>query len=94
VVNEAILAGTPVLCSIHAGCAGELVPPEYRFDPCDPDSFKNALRKVFRGEVKPIPKSVLRSPESVAQDIVAAIHAELGNKNPGVGQVAVPAFTE
>ncbi len=77
VVNEAILAGVPVLCSIYAGCVDELVPLEYRFDPRDPESVKRALRTAFRGDVKPISKSVLRTPESVAQDIIAAIEAEL-----------------
>jgi glycosyltransferase involved in cell wall biosynthesis len=77
VVNEAILAGVPVLCSIYAGCVDELVPSDYRFDPRDPESVKQALRRAFRGQVKPIPKSVLRTPDSVAQDIIAAIEAEL-----------------
>jgi glycosyltransferase involved in cell wall biosynthesis len=90
VVNEAILAGVPVLCSIHAGCVDELVPPEYRFDPLDPESIKRALRTAFRGAVRPIPKSVLRTPESVAQDIIAAIDAELDKTSSVVQETAVP----
>jgi glycosyltransferase involved in cell wall biosynthesis len=91
VVNEAILAGTPVLCSIHAGCASELVPAEYRFDPRDPESIKRALRGAFRGDVKPIPKSVLRTSESVAQAIIAAIDEELAKTRPSASEAAVPA---
>ena len=94
VVNEAILAGIPILCSIHAGCVNELVPAEYRFDPRDPESLKRALRMAFRGQVKTIPKSVLRTPESVAEDIIAAIRAELGNKNSSSIESAVPVLTE
>jgi glycosyltransferase involved in cell wall biosynthesis len=77
VVNEAILAGVPVLCSIYAGCVGELVPLEYRFDPTDMESTKRVLRLAFQGRVNPIPMSVLRTPESVALDIVADIETEL-----------------
>jgi glycosyltransferase involved in cell wall biosynthesis len=91
VVNEAILAGVPVLCSIYAGCVDELVPPEYRFDPRDPESLKRALRSAFRGAVRPIPKSALRTPESVAQDIVAAIEAELRKTRPGPREAVAPA---
>jgi glycosyltransferase involved in cell wall biosynthesis len=91
VVNEAILAGVPVLCSIYAGCVDELVPPEYRFDPRDPESVKRALRSAFRGDVKPIPKPVLRTPESIAQDIIAAVaEADSSRRAPGGRGVVVP----
>ncbi len=90
VVNEAILAGVPVLCSVYAGCVGELVPPEYRFDPCDPESVKHALRSAFRGDIKPIPRSVLRTPESVAQDIIAAIENELAGMRSGERSMVAP----
>src|SRR5260370_5206574 len=35
VASEAMLAGLPVLCSRHAGCAEELVSAERIFDPAD-----------------------------------------------------------
>lgn len=91
VVNEAILAGTPVLCSIYAGCVNELVPVEYRFDPCDPESVKRALRMALRGEVKPIPRSVLRAPESVAQCIIDSINSELIKSTKGAVEAIVAA---
>jgi glycosyltransferase involved in cell wall biosynthesis len=81
VVNEAIQAGVPVICSIHAGCVDELVPPEYCFDPHEERSLRQALLKVLLGEVKPIPKSVLRTPESVAQSIIEAIQGQLASES-------------
>jgi hypothetical protein len=50
---------------------------EYRFDPTDMESTKRVLRLAFQGRVNPIPMSVLRTPESVALDIVADIETEL-----------------
>ena len=35
VVNEALAAGLPALCSVHAGCVEDLVPGRWRFDPLD-----------------------------------------------------------
>lgn len=91
VVNEAILAGVPVLCSIYAGCVNELVPVEYRFDPASPEDFKRALRIAFQGQVKPIPVSVLRTPQSVAQDMIADIEAELVKRHCSPRGVAIQA---
>jgi glycosyltransferase involved in cell wall biosynthesis len=47
VVNEALLAGLPVLCSKHAGCARELVPEEAQFDPLDHESFDANLTRAI-----------------------------------------------
>ena len=44
VVNEAILAGIPVLSSIYAGCTKELVPKEMRFDPINKKNFFETLK--------------------------------------------------
>ncbi len=93
VVNEAILAGVPVLCSIYAGCADELVPLEYRFDPASPEDLKRALRRAFQGKVKPIPVSVLRTPQSVAEDVIADIESELVKRHCGLQRSCVPGMT-
>jgi len=77
VINEAIIAGVPVLCSIYAGCVDDLVPQECRFDPTNAEDFKRVLRSVFLHAVRPIPISVIRTPESIAQDVIADIEAEL-----------------
>jgi hypothetical protein len=55
----------------------DLVPQECRFDPTNAEDFKRALRSVFLHAVRPIPISVMRTPESIAQDIIADIEAEL-----------------
>jgi len=44
VVNEALVSGLPVLCSKYAGCARDLVPDIWQFDPLDiENSFVPAL---------------------------------------------------
>lgn len=46
VVNEAMAAGLPVLCSKYAGCAGELIIPGQTgevFDPADEAAFRERL---------------------------------------------------
>ena len=45
-VQEAMLCGVPTLCSIHAGCADELVTDGVdgiRFDPSSPDTMRASL---------------------------------------------------
>jgi glycosyltransferase involved in cell wall biosynthesis len=49
VVNEALLAGTPVIASRHAGCAVELVPLAQRFDPRDPTDFDRVISMACSG---------------------------------------------
>jgi glycosyltransferase involved in cell wall biosynthesis len=44
VANEALLSGIPVLSSVYAGCAKELFPREYQFDPLDAEDFGKALK--------------------------------------------------
>jgi glycosyltransferase involved in cell wall biosynthesis len=66
VVNEALWAGTPVLCSKYAGCAAELIPETNIFDPMSPESFDNALAKVFKRTVSPPDTSRLRTWQEVA----------------------------
>ncbi|MBS1705767.1 MAG: glycosyltransferase family 4 protein [Armatimonadetes bacterium] len=68
--NEAILIGTPVLCSVHAGCCPEIIPaPEARFDPENPEDFDHALDRAVRGEIPPIDPSILKTPLQNAEII-------------------------
>ncbi len=53
VVNEAMWAGTPVLCSQYAGCARELLPEENIFDPMLPESFDAALNRALTHHLQP-----------------------------------------
>jgi glycosyltransferase involved in cell wall biosynthesis len=89
VINEAIIAGVPILCSIYAGCVDDLVPQECRFDPTNAEDFKRALRSAFLHDIRPIPISVLRTPESIAQDIIADIEAELVKRRCGPRGAAI-----
>jgi len=74
VVNEAIWAGTPVLCSKYAGCAAEIVPPGNVFDPVDPESFVSALRKIFDGTLESSDVSKMLSCRQVSDLIIQALN--------------------
>ena len=51
VVNEAIWAGRPVLCSQFAGCAKELLPEPCIFNPTESESFDAAVEQALTGKV-------------------------------------------
>jgi glycosyltransferase involved in cell wall biosynthesis len=53
VTNEALWSGLPVLVSVYAGCAKELVPPESTFDPLDEADFATKLRLAVAGQLPP-----------------------------------------
>ena len=83
--------GRPVLCSIYAGCAGELVPPENRFDPTDPRQFDELLTRAVRGQVAPADDSRLwrcrEVAEAIADDVQAVLEPnprteKLDNRSP------------
>ena len=69
VVNEALWAGTPVLCSKYAGCAPELLPDSSIFDPMAPESFDAALVKIFDHSVCPPDRSRLKTWQEVGEMI-------------------------
>jgi glycosyltransferase involved in cell wall biosynthesis len=75
VVNEAIWAGLPVLCSEHAGCVDEIVPTQNIFDPMSEESFDRALERVFDGSLYPSDASKLRTWQSVSAAICASLRA-------------------
>lgn len=73
VVSEALWSGIPVLCSIYAGCAAEIVPTENRFDPLDSASFDHALRRAVLQQLKPADVSALLTCTEVADRITTDI---------------------
>ena len=70
VANEAMWAGLPVLVSVYAGCAAELLPPECIFDPLDTTEFKAKLRKGLQGALPPPDLTRLKTCSEVASMIV------------------------
>ncbi len=81
VVNEALWAGCPVLCSTYAGCAPEIVPPENVFDPMSADSFEAALEKIFNGSLASAEASV--GAMRTHQQVSAALLRSLQTNTPG-----------
>jgi glycosyltransferase involved in cell wall biosynthesis len=77
VINEAILSGVPVLCSVYAGCASEIVPKEHLFDPLNGEEFIQTLRKAVEGRLRPISTEALTSPtdsgDTIAHHILKGI---------------------
>jgi glycosyltransferase involved in cell wall biosynthesis len=73
VVNEAMWAGTPVLCSQYAGCAKELLPEGNIFDPLSAESFDAALAKVIDRSVCPPDQSRLKSWQEVSEMICRSL---------------------
>jgi len=77
VANEAILSGLPVLCSMYAGCAEELFPPENTFDPRNPDEFKQKLRAALAGQIAKTDPSRLRTTAQLASSLIQALESSL-----------------
>ncbi len=75
VVNEALWAGCPVLCSTYAGCAPEIVPEGNIFDPMSPESFDAALAKIFNGSLVAASASVgsMRTHQQVSAELLDAL---------------------
>jgi glycosyltransferase involved in cell wall biosynthesis len=73
VVNEAMWAGVPVLCSKYAGCAPELVPEMNIFDPLSKESFDAALERVFEKSIYPSDRSKLRTWQEVSELVARSL---------------------
>jgi glycosyltransferase involved in cell wall biosynthesis len=80
VVNEALWSGLPVLASIHAGCARELLPPERTFDPHDTEGFARVLRAAVDGAIGPADASPLKRCREVSEMIAADIEGVLSGR--------------
>ncbi len=83
VVNEALLSGIPVLCSKHAGCARDLVPETWQFEPLDIEGsfvpkLEMAIARGSGGRSEFIPVSEIRGPREAARAIMAAIERAAG----------------
>jgi glycosyltransferase involved in cell wall biosynthesis len=79
VVNEALWSGVPVISSVYAGCAEELLPERNLFDPTDADGFADALRRTLDGEIEPADTSRLRTCSEVGDMIVEDIRRGIGS---------------
>jgi glycosyltransferase involved in cell wall biosynthesis len=81
VVNEALWAGLPVIGSVYAGCAKELLPAEALFDPLDPAEFKAALRRAILGQIPPPDLRRLKTKDEVAALIVEDLRRVLNRQS-------------
>ncbi len=77
VVNEAMWSGVPVVASLYAGCAAELLPPECIFDPFDARDFAEKLRKGVQGALPPMDLSRLKTTAEVGALIVEEVERAL-----------------
>ncbi|MEL7067976.1 MAG: glycosyltransferase family 4 protein [Cyanobacteria bacterium J06581_3] len=77
VVNEALWSGLPVISSVYAGCASEILPDENIFDPLNTDSFAAALEKAVTGQLSEPSVACLKKATTVVDMISAEITSEL-----------------
>jgi glycosyltransferase involved in cell wall biosynthesis len=77
VVSEAMWSGVPVLSSIYAGCALELLPESCRFDPLDRDQILSAVKAAATGAVDAPDLSRLKTHRQVAQTIADDVLARI-----------------
>jgi glycosyltransferase involved in cell wall biosynthesis len=85
VVNEALLSGVPVLCSKYAGCARDLVPETWQFDPLDIEgsfvpSLDWAIARGRAGRTDFIPTREILGPRQAAKAIMDAIEFAAGSQ--------------
>jgi glycosyltransferase involved in cell wall biosynthesis len=86
VASEAMLAGLPVLCSRHAGCAEELFSAESIFDPEDPTEFAAKLCKAVCGQLPAPDLSRLRTTPQVATELIVALQDSARGKQAQLAQ--------
>jgi glycosyltransferase involved in cell wall biosynthesis len=79
VANEALLCGTPVVCSKYAGCSSDIIPPENVFDPLDPDDFDRALLRAITGKAGPADRSPIWSMKRIVDELCAHLESVLGS---------------
>lgn len=52
VVNEALWSGLPVLSSVYAGCAQELLPRENLFNPYKDNEFADVMKRAIKQKIE------------------------------------------
>jgi glycosyltransferase involved in cell wall biosynthesis len=77
VVNEALWAGLPVLASIYAGCAQEILPKENIFDPLSLEDTINAIERALNKQVMPAVTAPMWTYNQVAETIIHDIEQTL-----------------
>ena len=77
VVNEALWSDLPVLVSVYAGCARELVAPESTFDPMDPADFAMKLTRAVTAQLPRPDRTLLRRHGEVSGIILQELQAHL-----------------
>jgi glycosyltransferase involved in cell wall biosynthesis len=69
VVNEALLSGVPVLSSVYAGCAKEILPEENLFDATSAVDLANAMKRALSGGISPPDSTRLKTSAEVARTL-------------------------
>jgi glycosyltransferase involved in cell wall biosynthesis len=77
VVNESLWSGLPVLSSIYAGCAREILPEGNLFDALDTDDICRVLRAALDGKISKPDISKLWYNASVSNKIISEIEQVL-----------------
>jgi len=77
-VNEALLCGTPVVCSKYAGCAADLLDPDDIFDPLIPEEIDRALIRAISGKATPPNIDRIWPMSRVVEAIVTDVQQILG----------------
>jgi glycosyltransferase involved in cell wall biosynthesis len=81
-VAEALWCDLPVLCSVYAGIAHELLPAENLFDPMDLDSFAAAIKRALKGKIAPPDQTRLMSSDVIAEKIVDGLNLAIKKDHP------------
>lgn len=77
VVNEALWSGIPVVSSVYAGCAPEILPDENIFDPLDSSFFEDILIKAITGKLAAPDVDCLYTSTQIVEQIFERISSEL-----------------
>ena len=77
VVSESLWSGTPVLCSIYAGGARDVLPQQNLFDPLQESELRQALRRALAGAIAPPDQTRLGTINAAATAIAGDIRKVL-----------------
>ncbi len=103
-VQEAMLAGTPTLCSVHAGCADELIEDGVNgllFDPLGPrdQAFQALQRALTREDLPALGQAAEEwarrfTPERMADSFRLAVSRALGSPLPTMPPTVAPTIEQ